>query len=335
MATYKGIKGVKVESLKADPTASEAEGPVWYNTPADALKYAIQSAGAWASGTATNTGHTAQGGAGTVTAALQANGMNSPTANTLNSETYDGTAWTEGNNALTARKNMGTTGTSIACIMAGGQVPSPDYAYQNLSETYDGTSWTEGGNLITAGRTNMGTVGTTTAALCFSRVVTPAATVSAITEQYDGTSWSEVGNLQTARRGVGSAGNQAGALCIAGNISPGSVNQVESWNGTSWSETSTDVNTAKADVGGKGTTTNAIIFGGEGPPLLTQTETFDGTTWTEVGDMAVPGYSMGSSGANSSAALACGGYEGPTQVTTTLVEEWTDPVYTIKTVTVS
>ena len=32
MATYKGIKGVKVVTKASDPTASEAEGTVWYNS---------------------------------------------------------------------------------------------------------------------------------------------------------------------------------------------------------------------------------------------------------------------------------------------------------------
>ena len=50
MATYKGIKGVKVVTKTADPTASEAEGTVWYNSTGDALKYAIRryrSLGFW------------------------------------------------------------------------------------------------------------------------------------------------------------------------------------------------------------------------------------------------------------------------------------------------
>ena len=42
MATYKGIKGVKVQSKASDPTASEAIGTVWYNTTSNALKYAIE-----------------------------------------------------------------------------------------------------------------------------------------------------------------------------------------------------------------------------------------------------------------------------------------------------
>ncbi len=39
MATYKGIKGVKVVTKATDPTASEAAGTVWYNsTSPTALK---------------------------------------------------------------------------------------------------------------------------------------------------------------------------------------------------------------------------------------------------------------------------------------------------------
>jgi len=331
MATYKGIKGVKVQNKATDPTASEAVGTVWYNsTSPSALKYSIQGTGAWASATAMNTHHTGAGGAGTVTAALMASGSNHPTTVTQNSETYNGSTWTEGNNTISARHSFGATGTSTACIMAGGQLPPGTYVA--VSESYDGTSWTEGNNILTAGRSNMGTVGTTTAALSFGRF---AGSVTDSTETYDGTCWSETSDLQTARRNPGSAGTQAGALCIVGYTTTG-VNQVESWDGTSWSETSTDTNSAKCCVNGKGTTTNTLIFGGEGPPgQLTETETFDGTTWTEVGDMAVKNYNMGAAGVNSSAALACGGAEGPSQVTTDLVEEWADPTYTIKTVTVS
>ena len=39
MATYKGIRGSKVQSLASDPTASESVGRVWYNTTSNVLKY--------------------------------------------------------------------------------------------------------------------------------------------------------------------------------------------------------------------------------------------------------------------------------------------------------
>ena len=38
MATYKGIKGVKVQSLDADPSPL-VEGTVWYNTATYVLKF--------------------------------------------------------------------------------------------------------------------------------------------------------------------------------------------------------------------------------------------------------------------------------------------------------
>tara|TARA_R100001244_G_scaffold24121_3_gene24605 strand:- start:208 stop:360 length:153 start_codon:yes stop_codon:yes gene_type:complete len=38
MATYKGIKGVKVQSLASDPSPL-IEGMVWYNTTTGLLKF--------------------------------------------------------------------------------------------------------------------------------------------------------------------------------------------------------------------------------------------------------------------------------------------------------
>ena len=49
MATYKGIKGVKVQSHASDPTASEAREQYGIIQLRTALKYAIVQAGAWAS----------------------------------------------------------------------------------------------------------------------------------------------------------------------------------------------------------------------------------------------------------------------------------------------
>jgi len=38
MATYKGIKGYKVQSLASDPS-SPIEGQIWYNTTTALLKF--------------------------------------------------------------------------------------------------------------------------------------------------------------------------------------------------------------------------------------------------------------------------------------------------------
>ncbi len=62
------------------------------------------------------------------------------------SETWNGTAWTEGNNINTARQGVAGTanGTTTAAIVFGGSV-SP----KGHTETYDGSSWTEESDLNT------------------------------------------------------------------------------------------------------------------------------------------------------------------------------------------
>ena len=57
-------------------------------------------------------------GAGTLTAGLVAGGWYD--SNQADSEEYDGTAWTEGNNLNTARRYSGGFGTQTAALLAGG-----------------------------------------------------------------------------------------------------------------------------------------------------------------------------------------------------------------------
>jgi len=49
MATYKGIQGYSVQKLASDPTASEADGQLWYNSSTGKFNLAVAGAGAWAS----------------------------------------------------------------------------------------------------------------------------------------------------------------------------------------------------------------------------------------------------------------------------------------------
>ena len=116
MATYKGIKGVKVVTKATDPTASEAVGTVWYNsTSPSALKYSIQGAAAWAAGNNCNHARNGPGSAinATVPTALIFSGEGTPTL-TVDTEQYDGTSWTEVNNMNTARQGPGGAGTNTA-----------------------------------------------------------------------------------------------------------------------------------------------------------------------------------------------------------------------------
>ena len=72
---------------------------------------------------------------GTLTAGLIAGGWTG-TANNADSEEYNGTSWTEGNNLNTARRYSGHFGIQTAALISGG---SPTAKTQE----YDGTSWSE------------------------------------------------------------------------------------------------------------------------------------------------------------------------------------------------
>ena len=108
MATYKGIKGVKVESLSSDPPAATSIGEVWYNTSTSLLKYTIEGPGTWATSNNMNLKRQSGGTAGIQTAATcgggEGPGYPVPNVNNVATETYDGTSWTTVNSMKTARK---------------------------------------------------------------------------------------------------------------------------------------------------------------------------------------------------------------------------------------
>ena len=86
-------------------------------------------------------------------------------------ETYDGTSWTEVNNLTTARQSGGGGGPSTSGLVFGG-TPAPSSA---KTENWNGTSWTEVADLATA-RYGMGggsnSPGTTN--IAFGGYVAPA-----------------------------------------------------------------------------------------------------------------------------------------------------------------
>jgi len=332
MATYKGIKGVKVVTKATDPTASEAAGTVWYNsTSPTALKYSIQGAGAWASAPAINTGRANQQSAGTSTSAVIAGGEQPGTFSSQICEEYNGTAWSEVNNLTDARYNVGsgTMGTQVAALAVGGN----DYpvSYPPV-ESYDGTSWTEGPSLV-KNRSMLACCGIQTAALAMGSD-TPNSTAGNLSEEWSGVAWAEGNNLTNSRYQNPGAGTQTAALVV------GDYNavDVEAYDGTSWAAVNS-INTGRYSAGATGVQTSAIVFGGANPvtPRSALTEKYDGTSWTETGDLAVARFQMGSAGLASSG-LCIGGAGQPSTPTSGLrteTEEFSDPVYTIKTVTVS
>jgi len=328
MATYKGIKGVKVVTKASDPTASEAAGTVWYNsTSPSALKYSIAGAGAWASGNDMNTAraHMAVSVMAPTSTSLAAAG-NAPPGYQNATELYDGTSWaTSPATVNTARRGAGGIGTvNTACIIAGGNTPPAT----DICESFNGSTWTEVNNLTTARKgLQPGGAGSSTAGLLSGGASGPG-TVQKVSESWDGTSWSEENDMVTARESGAQFGTSTASIW-AGGYTTTYVTTVESWNGTSWTAVNS-LNTARAWYAGTGITTGGLVFGGDAPPFVAITESYDGSSWTEVGDLGTARHSQGGTGGSNTSAISFGGV-----AATATTEVWSDPTYTIKTVTVS
>ena len=175
MAKYKGIQGYSVQKLSDDPTASsDTEGQFWYNSSLGKFKVIAGGAGAWSSGGDLNTARSSFGSAknATLTTALIFGGDQAPPPGKHNeTESYDGTTWTEVNNLTTARLGVSGAGLSTAALAIGGNQGAPVNVDGKVEE-YDGTSWTEGNDMTHIGVAR-GTNGTTTAALASGGTYTP------------------------------------------------------------------------------------------------------------------------------------------------------------------
>jgi len=326
MATYKGIKGVKVQSLASDPPAAQSVGQLWYNTTSNELKYSIEGGGAWSTGGVVNTTAYFPGNLGIQTAAMKFGGQAYPF--TANSETYNGTGWTEGEDLGSARYGNAGFGTTTAGVSAAGRLGSNI----DLVETYDGTSWTVG-NVVNSARYLVHGIGVQTAGI----IVGGEPGTRQEVETYNGTTWSETGDLLTGRGSAALSGTSTATLASGGGPGNG-LGVVEEYDGTSWTEVTPDLNSDRANPNGGGAVfTAALVFGGTTPPGQTKTgktEKWDGSAWTEVGDLAVPRELLGAGQTGpSSTSIAFAGRDAGGNVNA--CEEWNDPVISTKTVTVS
>ena len=265
-------------------------------------------AATWASGGNLNEGRNAGGSAGIQTAALFFAGDPASAGTTANTESYNGTSWTEVNDLNTARREVftgvGLVYTAALCVGSG----SPSAA---IVESWDGSSWTEVGDL-NASKGFGGSSGTQTSALAYG-----GTSATANTESWDGSSWTEVSNLNTGRGDLpGASGtSNLSAICVGGYASPNNKANTETWDGTSWTEVG-DLNAAKRGMGSaKQSVSSTIVFGGT--PGGATTESWNGSSWTEVNDLANSRNQLGGAGSSAVSAIAFGGN------TDTYTEEWT------------
>ena len=218
MATYKEIKGATVQTKDTDP---------------------VVNAGSWSSGGTMNTTRAEGGGAGIQTATL-AFGGNTPSF-TANTESYDGTSWTELNNMSSPVAYLQGAGVVYtAALGVGGHRTTAATA---LTELWDGTNWTEVADLNSA-RSFGGSNGSSTSALIYGGVDPSYPPQTTKSESWNGSSWTEVSDLNTGREGIAGFGvNNSNAIGAGGSGTPTAV---ESWNGSSWTET-TEINTEACD----------------------------------------------------------------------------------------
>ena len=302
MANYKDIHGTNIETVTSDPD-NPVNGQVWYNSTDQVLKgFTSNPAGSWATGGNLNTarGHLAGFGASNTAALAAGGGTSGPaTSGTVNTELYNGSAWTEVNNLGTARHFFGGGGIYTSGIAAGGYTTGQ----VALSESWNGTSWTETSDLNNARSTaGFGAV-SNTAAVAFGGNPSGSPTNSAYTENWNGSGWTEVSDLNTEGNGVTGIGSQTAALCVGG-ANRGA--QTEQWNGSSWTEVN-DMNTAAQSMASGGTTSDGFVSGGYSTTADVKTESWNGSSWTEIVDMSTGRYALKGSGTGGTNALAFGG----------------------------
>jgi hypothetical protein len=326
------ISGSTVQTIAGDPPAP-ADGQIWYNSVAEALKARVLVAGSltWASGGNLGTARNQMSGgsgAGTQTAAYIAGGGTPEASN--GTEEYNGSSWSSGTNFPTNRMWMGGCGTSTAGFNVGG-VDGPG-ANTNECKYYDGTTWTSAGNLGAAGRVR-GVFGTQTAAITVGG--SPREAIGQTAEEYNGSSWSPITSpaFQAEGKGAGSA-SPVSAGIIFGGSDPSPATQTEEWNGSSWT-TVNSMGTARRYMGGFGTQTASIAAAGVGTANTANTEQYDGTSWSETNNVSTARSHFGASNSATTAGLIAGGELNPGLSNAT--EEYTvaAPSYTNQTISTS
>ena len=278
------------------------------------------TAGAWASGANMNTTAYGRSACGTTTAGLVFGGYGSSTSYG-NTETFNGTSFTEVADMSTGRRYVAGFGTQTAAVCAAGNTPP---GFTTVVEEWDGSSWTANPNGVpTAVSTARGT-GTATAGLIFGGS-TPS--VTANTQTFDGTSFTEVSDLNSARSGVGGAGTQTATLAYGGRTGPpGIVTNTESWNGSAWTNSPTPLVNERNNMGAAGTSTEAWSIAGNSGPTATQnlnSQLYNGTTWITQPNLSIARSYIAGFGTTGPSAIGAGGYGPAINPDRTRTEEFT------------
>ena len=215
----------------------------------------------WTAANALPAGRNAGTMFGSQTSSVYALGFDG-SSNTATSFEFDGTNWTNGGTANTARRELAGSGILTAGLIFGGTTGSATAA----TEEYNGTAWTSSGNLGTARYGLAGSnAGTQDSSLAFSGG-NPAITTN---ERYNGSTWSTDTAVSTAARFLGGTGTANSALKFGGYTGSAQTGSTEEYNksanvitGATWSTKTNAPPIAREQGTGFGQTTNAYIHGG-------------------------------------------------------------------------
>ena len=308
-------------SFPTPPVSNLQEGQLWFNYSASALKGYGTAASipstTWASGGSLNNARyrmSGSGGGATVSASMLVGGYKPGSAPPNdyfdNTETYDGTSFTEVNNLNSARAGAAGFGSSTSAIMAGGTSNTTN------TEQWDGTNWTEIAEINT-GRSQFNGAGLTgTAGIVMGGIIPPGR--QGLTETWNGTSWTELNDLNTARDEFGSAGSQTSAAVFGGFLPTSGSNTHEQWDGLSWTS-STNINTAVGGTSGSGSYNGQMlkIAGYASPGEQVNTEFWNGSSWTEINNLSTKRSYVHAAPGTAVSCLLAGGYDGTTYGVTT------------------
>tara|TARA_R100001082_G_scaffold14831_1_gene7573 strand:- start:55 stop:1905 length:1851 start_codon:yes stop_codon:yes gene_type:complete len=274
----------------------------------------VITAAAWASSGNLNL---AREGHGTTTNAAADTGLvfggNYPSG-TDNSESYDGTSWTEGPNLPQALSFLGGAGTATAGLSFTGRLnPGP-----RVASTYewDGSSWTAGGD-YGAAQAYSGGAGTQTAAIGVAGE-TPPGTDLTTSYEYNGSAWTAGNACNVPGYDALVFGTSAGAhmSCLTG---PPTNLETEEYDGNNWTASATAI-VSQNQGGASGTYPIGLIFGGASTVPSTSTQGWDGTAWSTRPSMGTGRRADGSG--TTAQGLATGG-ETPSSPTSNATEEFT------------
>ena len=191
----------------------------------------------------TGRGYLGSSNAGTQTALVAFGGLINPELNPSpfgavgeknESEEWNGSAWTEGNNLNTARWYTSGAGIQTAALCIAGNISHPSGTSGAVVEQYNGTSWSEIADVSTVRQRSMA-FGTTASALAIGGGPSPIATV----EAWDGTVWSTSPSLNAAKTLAGGSGTTAAGL-VSGGQAP-ATNTTDEWTGETTAAEAADI----------------------------------------------------------------------------------------------